>query len=260
MTAAAGRTVVIDCFPESAERYSHDHALVVVDVIRATTTAVTAVALGRRCFPVPSLEAAVPLAARLDQPVLVGELGGNMPYGFDMTNSPAELSARADTWRSMILLSSSGTQLMALAAKADFAYVGSLRNVSALVRHVAGRHGKVAVLGAGTRGEFRDEDQACCAWIAEGLMQRGFAPQNAATVEIMQRWSGKPHDAWKDSRSVEYLRRTNQMRDFDFIVQHIDDLDTVFMISRDEVVPLLPSEVSEEWKAATTVTDDEVVA
>lgn len=254
-------SVVIDCFPESADRYlDGEHALVVVDVIRATTTAMTAVATGRRCFPVPSLEAALPVAARLDQPLLVGELGGNMPYGFDTTNSPAEMAMRSDTWRSMILLSSSGTQLMARAARANFAYIGSLRNMSAMVRHLASRHAHVAVLGAGTRGEFREEDEACCAWIAEGLMQRGYVPQNGTTVEAMQRWSGKPWDAWKDSRSVEYLRRTNQVRDLEFILEHTDDLDTVFMLSRDEVIPVMPSPVAEEWEAASAAGAEEVEA
>ena len=61
----------------------------------------TAVALGRRCFPVPSLDAAVPLAAKLTNPLLVGELGGNMPYGFDLNNSPADLEARTDIHRPM---------------------------------------------------------------------------------------------------------------------------------------------------------------
>ena len=251
------RSVLIDCFPESVERYRDDHALVAVDVIRATTTAVTAVAGGRRCFVAPAIEAALPIAARLDQPLLVGELGGNMPYGFDMTNSPAEIAMRTDTWRSMILVSSSGTQLMHEASRGDFAYVGCLRNISALVRHLSGRHTKVAVLGAGTRGEFREEDQACCAWIAEGLMQQGFAPQNAETVEVMQRWTGKARDAWKDGASVEYLRSTNQLRDFEFIVEHHDDLDTVFMLSRDEVVPVLPSDVSVEWEAVSAASEED---
>ena len=60
---ARRKTVIIDCFPESVEAYQNGYAIVAVDVIRATTTAVTGVALGRKCFPVPSLEAAVPLAA-----------------------------------------------------------------------------------------------------------------------------------------------------------------------------------------------------
>src|SRR2546425_12887259 len=88
-------TVVIDCFPESAKKYRFGYAVVAVDVIRATTTAVTAVSLGWRCFPTPSLEAVGPLAARLDNPLLAGEMGGNMPHGFDMTNSPAGMALRA---------------------------------------------------------------------------------------------------------------------------------------------------------------------
>src|SRR6266571_6251446 len=111
------KTVVIDCFPESLVSYRKGYAIVVVDVIRATTTAVTAVALGRRCFPVPSLDAAVPLAAKLTNPLLVGELGGSMPYGFDLNNSPAALESRTDIHRPMILLSTSGTKVMCAGAQ-----------------------------------------------------------------------------------------------------------------------------------------------
>src|SRR5215471_16194232 len=106
------KTVVIDCFPESVKIYHNGYAIVAVDVIRATTTAVTCVALGRKCFPVSSLEQAVPLAARLTNPLLVGELGGSMPYGFDLNNSPAELAIRTDIHRPMLLLSTSGTRLI----------------------------------------------------------------------------------------------------------------------------------------------------
>ena len=92
----APRTVAIAFLADSVARYRADHAIVAVDVIRATTTVATAVSLGFRCFPVPSLEHAVPLAAKLDGPLLVGELGGNTPYGFDLTNSPAQLTQLSD--------------------------------------------------------------------------------------------------------------------------------------------------------------------
>src|SRR5437763_8672169 len=116
MPARPARTVVIDCFPEAAARFASSHSVVCIDVIRATTTAQTAVALGRRCFPVPSIEAAVPLAASLDNPLLVGELGGSLPYGFHLNNSPARVAQREDVERPMILLSTSGTRLVADAA------------------------------------------------------------------------------------------------------------------------------------------------
>src|SRR5712692_11056223 len=180
------KTVVIDCFPESLVAYRKGYAIVAVDVIRATTTVVTAVALGRRCFPVPSLDAAVPLAAKLTNPLLVGELGGSMPYGFDLNNSPADLEARTDIHRPMLFLSTSGTRLICGAAEGQAMYVACLRNHSAQIAYLATHHPAVAVIGAGSRGEFREEDQLCCAWIAEGLLKAGYEPENAQTAEMIE--------------------------------------------------------------------------
>lgn len=232
-------SVVVDYLPESVRQYRDGYAVVAVDVIRATTTATTAVALGRRCFPVPTIEAALPLAARLSDPLLVGELGGNMPFGFDLTNSPFEIAARKDHWRPMILLSSSGTQLMRDAATgADAGYIACLRNLTATVRFLAGRHPRVAVIGAGTRGEFREEDQYCCAKIAEGLIRQGYAAEGRQTAEVVQRWADQPFDAWVGSKSVDYLTRTNQLRDLDFILAHRDDLSSAFVVRHEEIVEI----------------------
>ncbi|HEU0054155.1 MAG TPA: 2-phosphosulfolactate phosphatase [Longimicrobium sp.] len=230
------RTVVIDFLPESARRYGSGWAVVAVDVIRATTTAVTAAASGRRCFPVPSIEAALPVAAVLDRPLLCGELGGNMPYGFDLTNSPAAVAARADVERPLILLSSSGTQLIHHAAGADAVYLACLRNYGALVAHLAALHMRVAVIGAGTRGEFREEDQRCCALVAGPLAESGWTPADELTAATLARWRGTPVDAWMESRSVEYLRRSEQLHDLDFILAHVNDLPHVHAVEDGEVV------------------------
>lgn len=236
------RTVVIDFLPESATRYGPGWAAVAIDVIRATTTAVTAASTGRRVFPVPSIEAALPVAAVLDRPVLCGELGGNMPFGFDLTNSPAAVAARADVERPLILLSSSGTQLIhnAGASGADAVYLASLRNAGALVPHLAALHPRVAVMGAGTRGEFREEDQFCCALIAAALVRAGYAAGDELTGQMLERWRAAPADAWLASRSVDYLRRTGQMHDLEFILAHVADLDAVYAVEEGEVVARRP--------------------
>ncbi len=231
------KTVVIDCFPDSARRYSEAYAIVAVDVIRATTTAITAVHLGRRCFPVPSIEAALPLAARLRDPLLVGELGGNMPYGFHMTNSPAHISARDyDAARPLILVSSSGTQLIHNARNAPACYLACFRNLGATVEHLATRHRRVALIGAGTRGEFREEDQMCCAWIARGLLEHGYTAQNERTRELVERWKDEPVEACARSNSAAYLRDTGQHDDLEFILSHVDDLTCAYELRDEEVV------------------------
>jgi 2-phosphosulfolactate phosphatase len=230
--------VVIDCFPESGRRYGAGWAVIAVDVIRATTTAVTGVVSGRRCFPVPSLEAAVPLAARLHNPLLVGELGGNMPYGFDLNNSPAALAARRDVERPMILVSTTGTRVLCETG-AEAVYAACLRNHSAQAGQLAGRYPKIALVGAGTRGEFREEDQLCCAWIAEGFVRAGYEPVKT-TAEIMARWRGAPAEAFLGSRSIEYLRRTGQLDDLEFILDHVDDIDATVALRHGQLV-LLPT-------------------
>jgi 2-phosphosulfolactate phosphatase len=230
------KTVVIDCFPESVATYRRGYAIVAVDVIRATTTAVTAVDLGRECYPVPSLEVAVPLAARLHNPLLVGELGGSMPYGFHLNNSPADLDQRSDTYRPMILLSTSGTRVICAADEAQATYAACLRNYRAQARYLAAHHPMVAVIGAGSRGEFRDEDQLCCAWIAEELLAEGYEPGDVRTTEIIQRWSGASVEAITKGASADYLRKSQQVSDLEFILEHVDDLDAVFRYEQEQIV------------------------
>jgi len=234
------RTVVIDAFPERAGRYVRDHVVVAVDVIRATTTAVTAVALGRRCFPVATVAEAHALRARLPGALLVGELGGEVPAGFDLGNSPAALARRTDVERTVILLSSSGTKLLDAAREAPAVYLASLRNAAAVGTALHAWQGSIAVIGAGSRGEFRMEDALGCAWVAAGLLDAGWAPADARTREIVERWRDAPATVCASGRSADYLRRTGQQDDLEFVLAHVNDLDVACGLVDGEVVALPP--------------------
>jgi 2-phosphosulfolactate phosphatase len=237
------KTVIVDSLPDSARHYRDGYAIVAVDVIRATTTAVTAVAGGQRCFPVPSLEVGFPLAARLDNPLLVGELGGNMPYGFDLANSPAAIAARTDTRRPIILLSTSGTRLIDNAQNSDATYVACLRNHGATVKHLASHHDRVAVIGAGSRNEFRREDQLCCAWIAQGLVEAGFEVEDSRTTQLIERWRGASPEVIRDGNSARYLMQTDQVPDLLFVLDHINDLGIAVIVKHGELMVINVNEV-----------------
>lgn len=230
------RSVRISCFQDGAAATVAAAATVCVDVFRATTTAVTAVVAGRRCFPAASLEEAVPLAAALHRPLLVGELGGNMPYGFDLQNSPAAVAERPDVWRPAILLSTAGTPLLVAAARTGSAYAACLRNWTAAADAAAAGSSHVEVIGAGARGEFREEDQLCCAWIAERLAAAGYVCADAATADLVERWSGSPAEVVADGHSAAFLRDTGQGRDIEFVVEHVDDVACAFVMSAGELV------------------------
>lgn len=229
-------SVVIDCFQQNPEICRDGYAVVVIDVIRATTTAITAVAAGRRCFPVPSAEAAFMLQRALPNSLLAGEHSGDMPQGFELNNSPAEISLRNDFHRPLILLSSSGTKLIHAVRAFDFAYLACFRNSAALSQYLMDRHPKVALIGAGTRGEFREEDQICCAWIARELIDVGYEPGDSHTSSIVDTWGAAPAEACVCSKSADYLRKSGQTRDLDFTLKHVNDLPFVFLMSEGEVV------------------------
>jgi 2-phosphosulfolactate phosphatase len=212
--------------------------VVAVDVIRASTTVVTAVDAGRRCFPVTTVEMAAELGSTLEDPLMVGELGGDVPPGFHITNSPVLIAARDDVQRPMVLLSSSGTKVMCGSRYAAASYVACLRNYTAQMEYLKTHHDSVVLVGAGSRGEFREEDQICCAWIAEGLVDSGYVPADEMTREIIERWRGAKADAMMISKSVAYLRRTGQLQDLDYILAHVDDIPSVFPIRKGEVVKL----------------------
>jgi 2-phosphosulfolactate phosphatase len=196
--------------------------------------------MGRRVFPAKTTDDASVIAATLKEPLLVGELGGNMPYGFDMTNSPVQITARKDVHRPMVLVSSSGTQLLLNAVGSKAIYLACLRNASAVARHILGSHDRVAILGAGSRGQFRREDQMGCAWVAAKLLDAGYRAETERTSELVARWRHARVDELRSGKSAEYLVRSGQQHDLEFVLSHIDDLNTV------------PSLVGAELVAAAT--------
>lgn len=227
--------LVIDCYAENRTPYPKDYAVIAIDVIRATTTATTALYLGREIYPAANADEATILAKTLKDPLLIGEMGGNVPYGFQLTNSPVQVMALTNVpsgyftnaRRPLILVSSSGMPLVMSAINNSAVYLSCLRNFKAVAKYVAGRHEKIAIIGAGTRGSFRIEDQIGCAWVAEQLLEHGYEVENDRTQSIIERWSGCNPEAIREGDSAKYLHRSGQVHDLEFVIHHVDDLNVV---------------------------------
>jgi 2-phosphosulfolactate phosphatase len=216
---------VIDALPERAALYRSTHAIVGIDVFRATTTIVTGLAAGRRVYPVASVVEAMRTAGSLANPVLVGEVGGVKAEGFDLNNSPTLVASLEEDGRPLVVLSSAGTQLLKHAAGAEAVYCACFRNLSATARHVALHHRRVALIGAGTKGERRPEDQMACAAIGERLFRAGFMAEDASTHGELVRWRNADVGVIRSSPSADYLRNSQQEYDIEFVLSHLDDVD-----------------------------------
>ena len=135
------------------------HVAVVVDVMRATSVIVQALASGyRRVLCCREIEEARALRAQLgDGAVVGGERNAQRIEGFDLGASPLEyLEPRAET---AILTTTNGTRtILAAASNARVVLLGALLNLDAVVAAAREPGDDVTVVCAGFQGAFAIDD------------------------------------------------------------------------------------------------------
>ena len=98
-----------------------DRPVVVLDILRATSSIVQALSAGARAiYPVASIEDALRLANTFgrDEVLLCGERKCVRIEGFDLGNSPAEFTREKVAGKILVMSTTNGTAAMALGATA----------------------------------------------------------------------------------------------------------------------------------------------
>jgi phosphosulfolactate phosphohydrolase-like enzyme len=222
---AMKKVVRIDALPESAWRYAGYDAIVCIDVLLASSTIVTALAQGRRVFAAPTPVHAVWFQSRVADGVVLTDSAELSEQGLRFAG-PAALAAAEGRARDLIHVSPFA-EMMAAAAPRAVAYAACLRNLDATASEMAVNHARVAILGAGERGEVCTEDQMAAAWLAARLQRRGFELEGHHTSVEVERWGDPDVSLIGWSRSAERLRARGRAEDVDFVLRHFDDLDVV---------------------------------
>jgi len=140
---------------------------VVIDVLRASTTIITALAHGAAGVrPVLTIDEAKPLAAASgpgSEILLGGERGGLRIDGFDLGNSPLEYSRARVAGRRIVITTTNGTAALDACTAAAEVLIGAIVNraaVAARARERAEAHGTsdIHLVCAGTDGHVTEED------------------------------------------------------------------------------------------------------
>jgi 2-phosphosulfolactate phosphatase len=144
-------------------------AVVVIDVIRAMTTAAYAFAAGvRDIVPAGTVDEALALRDRFPGALVMGEVGGLPVPGFDFGNSPAALIGCDLRGKRLIQRTSAGTQGLVRSARTDLLLGGNFVCAAATVRYLKAR-GATEVTLVKTGPD--DEDQACAEYLAALLRE-----------------------------------------------------------------------------------------
>lgn len=216
-----------------------DRVVVVVDVLRATTTIVYALAAGAESV-VPCLEideAWSRAQATGNGIVLGGERGGLRIDGFLLGNSPAEYSPAAVQGKTVVFTTTNGTRALRHAHLARRTLIGAFVNLSAVCDALVGES-QAALLCAGTNQEITREDVLFAGAVATALgvsLEQGDR-LNDQTVLAQDAWQRFTSQLAGSQLLAEGLRQSSGGRNLIEIGQE-RDIEIAATVDQFAVVP-----------------------
>jgi 2-phosphosulfolactate phosphatase len=217
--------------------------VVVIDVLRATTTIIHALAAGAtRVVPCLEIEEArnkaseigTSASARSDRSVVLGGERGGLPIkGFDLGNSPAEYTRERVAGKIVVFTTTNGTRAMQRCSQANRVLIGAFVNFSAVCRELAGEQ-DIAMICAGTDGHVTREDTLLAGAIVDDLARSGNRQPNDQALLAVDAWhaavrlmTDRPLGLMlRDSRGGRNLIELGQENDIDLASQ-MDKFDLV---------------------------------
>ena len=198
-----------------------DHAgaiFVVIDVMRATTSMVTALSNGARMFvPVTDYDAARALKTGPDILLCGEEMGKPLP-DFDLSNSPREYQPDVVQDKILVQCTSNGTKAIAACAAASEVIAAAFINMQAVCAYL--RHVKtdIVCVCSGERGKLSLEDFLCAGNIVDNLAVRASDPACAARLAY-QSCRDTLYETMRDSEWGSYIASIGYADDIQYCAQ-----------------------------------------
>lgn len=156
----------------------HGRVVVVIDVLRASTTIATALAHGARAIiPFESADDVVTRSKSFERSdvLLAGERKMRPIPGFDLGNSPREFTPDVVDGKTILLTTTNGTAALTAVQGAREIVVGSFVNLSAIVavlKTAIRGNVDIALVCAGAERQFALEDAVCAGRMLRALSRR----------------------------------------------------------------------------------------
>jgi len=210
------------CFsPELLHLYNlQGRVVVVVDILRATSSMVTAFAHGvEKMVPVSKLQEC--MAYRKKGFLTAAERDGQKADGFDLGNSPFSYMGDDIKGKAVAITTTNGTQAIRLSISADTVVIGSFLNISAVAKFVQMQQKSVIIVCAAWKGKFNLEDTLFAGALIEKLGTE-YEPENDSTMAATVLWDAakaNPRAFLDNSSHVKRLARLDITKDVDFCLQ-----------------------------------------
>ena len=222
--------------PETLDR---NRPVVVADIFRASTSITAALASGaREIYPAESMAEAENLKRRIGPGVIMaGERAGFKIEGYDLGNSPREMTSDKVAGCPVIFNSTNGTRLLRRFADFQHVAVGSLVSLSATVKYLSGFNLDPIIACAGREGTFSAEDTLAAGLIISRLrkIETGLDDAAACACSLVELSEGRWREWARNSFHGRYLASIGLADDLDFCLT-VDKFDFIPVMSAGKLV------------------------
>lgn len=214
------KTIDVCLSPDLMHLYPvSDRVVVVVDILRATSCMVTALAHGVQSIrPFADLEAC--RAMKAHGYFTAGERNGEKVEGFDFGNSPFEYMIEKLKGQRIAFTTTNGTQAIAKSQGAKQIIIGSFLNLTAVTEYLKRGNDSVLVVCAAWKGKVNLEDTLFAGALVENLKDH-IEPDCDAPLAAQRLYNLAKKDMvdfLKDSSHVKRLNRLHVHKDIAFCV------------------------------------------
>jgi len=198
--------------------------IVVIDILRASSTIVTALARGcRGLIPIFSPDKVKEKSKGFakEEVLLGGERKGKKIKGFDLGNSPREYTEELVKDKIIIFSTTNGVKTLEMAKNAFKIVIGSFLNLQAVCDYCYNFQEDIIIVCAGKDGNFSLEDSVCAGMLINSLKKnlpgvfRG-TDANIAVQILYKKYGNNILGVLKKSQHGKYLESIGLGRDLEF--------------------------------------------
>ncbi|MCX7954802.1 MAG: 2-phosphosulfolactate phosphatase [Bacteroidales bacterium] len=201
------------CFSPALYNYyeAKDRSVVVIDILRATTSICTAIASGaKELIPVATIAEAKEYKNK--GYIVAAERDGQKLDFADFGNSPSFFTPSNVKGKTIVYNTTNGTQTIKMTENAKLSLIGSFINLKSIINFLTHNKDNILLFCSGWKNMFNLEDTLCAGAIAQQLLNSGEYITNCdSTHAAIDLWNLAKDNLLLYTKKASHRTRLNKL-------------------------------------------------
>lgn len=232
------------------DRIHFDSIVVIIDVLRVSSTIITALANGaEKILPVLEVHEVFEKKEQLisegvtpHKILLGGERMGMKVEGFDLGNSPLEYTPERVNGKTVIISSTNGTKSVTRSGNAGEIIIGSFINSGSTAEYLANQDKETVFYLSGKEGRFSLEDAVGAGMIIEKIIDKSasveLSDSSLMCLMLYEKYKSEPYKVFIDGEHGKYLDSIGLKKDL-FYCAEVDIIAEIPLVREDGYIYLM---------------------